>query len=615
MKKALWVLALLGLAGCQGAPAPGNEETPAGAAMFRAGPTRAGLYETPSVESLPVVKWTYRTEGPIRSSPAVTARTVYFGSGDGHLYAVDRDSGHERWRFAAGGPVHGSPAVAGGLVFVTSMDRRLYAVEEGTGGERWRVAFGEDLPFKWGWDYFTSSPVVAGGAIFVGGGDGYLYSLDAAMGSERWRFRTGGRVRSSPAVAGGVVYSGSMDGRLYAVDAETGAEIWRFDSLGAGLDSEEFGFDRTSIQSSPAIAGGTVAVGARDGHLYLVDAETGEERWRFDHEVSWVVSSPASAGGFVYAGSSDGRFFHAVHLASGEEEWRFATAGNVFSSGAVAGEAVYFGCWDGFLYALDRGSGEELWRFRTGGQVHSSPAIAGGMVYFGSDDGSLYALEGSTVRRAVGEQLERAVFWREHEGFRWFNGGERVRDYLREEGYAVLDGPSLAAFMEERIADRRRSVVVFAIDRVPEEIGATPSANTLFNRYLRAGGKIVWVGLPPYALEIEPESGRVTALNLERSGEALGVPHARVGYDDLGTRPTDVGRRWGLKDWWVGTGGIDPRGVSAVLATDEEGRAVSWVKSFGGGEGTGFVRIWGGREIPFDLAGLKAVAEYPGGEP
>lgn len=51
-----------------------------------------------------------------------------------------------------------------------------------------------------------------------------------------------------------------------------------------------------------------------------------------------------------------------------------------------------------------------------------------------------------------------------------------------------------------------------------------------------------------------------------------------------------------------------------MLATDEEGRAVAWVKSFGGREGTGFVKIWGGREIPFDLAILKAVAEYSGGE-
>jgi hypothetical protein len=32
------------------------------------------------------------------------------------------------------------------------------------------------------------------------------------------------------------------------------------------------------------------------------------------------------------------------------------------------------------------------WKFKTGGKVHSSPVVADGVVYFGSYDGYLYAL-------------------------------------------------------------------------------------------------------------------------------------------------------------------------------------------------------------------------------
>jgi len=45
-------------------------------------------------------------------------------------------------------------------------------------------------------------------------------TLAAATGEERWRFETGGDVYASPAVVGGVVYIGSKDGYVYAIAEE-----------------------------------------------------------------------------------------------------------------------------------------------------------------------------------------------------------------------------------------------------------------------------------------------------------------------------------------------------------------------------------------------------------
>src|SRR5947208_1827338 len=86
----------------------------------------------------------------------------------------------------------------------------------------------------------------------------------------RWRWKTGGRVRSSPAVAAGRVYVGSMDGRLYALDAATGKLAWKYDTEGTTLNAAKFRYDRTSVQSSPAVAGGLVVFGCRDGFLYAL---------------------------------------------------------------------------------------------------------------------------------------------------------------------------------------------------------------------------------------------------------------------------------------------------------------------------------------------------------
>ena len=81
------------------------------AAMFRGTPDHLGNYAGPA-PTLRTLAWKFKTGGRVISSPAVAGGTVYVGSSDGHIYAVDRATGAERWKFATRGPVHSSPAVA-----------------------------------------------------------------------------------------------------------------------------------------------------------------------------------------------------------------------------------------------------------------------------------------------------------------------------------------------------------------------------------------------------------------------------------------------------------------------------------------------------------------------
>ncbi len=72
-------------------------------------------------------KWTFKTGGPIHSSPAIAADgTVWFGCDDGKLYAVSPE-GALLWSFATEGPVSSSPAIGPrGEVAVGSHDGNLY---------------------------------------------------------------------------------------------------------------------------------------------------------------------------------------------------------------------------------------------------------------------------------------------------------------------------------------------------------------------------------------------------------------------------------------------------------------------------------------------------------
>ena len=64
--------------------------------------------------------------------------TVYVGSGDSKVYALDAATGRPRWTYTTGGPVFAGPAVAGGTVYVGSYeDRKVYALDAATGRPRW----------------------------------------------------------------------------------------------------------------------------------------------------------------------------------------------------------------------------------------------------------------------------------------------------------------------------------------------------------------------------------------------------------------------------------------------------------------------------------------------
>ena len=576
-------------------------------AMFRGGPNHTGEYRTRGVPAFGGLQWRVQTKGPVRSSPVIAGSTIYIGSGDGHVYAINANTGVVRWRHATGAAVASTPAIAHGFVFVNGNDGRFRALRVADGNVAWSFATGTAIPLRWGYEsgeIYTSSPAIDGSAVVFGSPDGHVYALDARTGRERWRFRTGGRVYASPAISAGTVYAADQAGSVFALSLTSGRQVWRFDTEGTRLNSADWGFDRTTVQSSPAVVGGAVYVGARDGFLYAIDRATGTQRWRHDHKVSWVNSSPAVSDGLVYAGTSDGRFVQAVDTASGEERWRAKAQSTVWASPAVDNALVYVGEGDGTMYALDKRTGQEAWRYRVGQRLFSSPLVHEGRLYFGSDDGGVYA-----VNAAVAEPLRRAVFFDSAVIRSAIVSSEALRGYLTRRGYESLDTASLARFLSDRVRDRAPSVVVFAMDYLPRSVAPIAADTVLFRRYLEARGKVVWVGTPPL-LWPQPDSGNRTLKGVTREATArlLGVRHERGNFDLIGVaKVTEQAKQLGLADWWLDNWGANPEDVTHVLAEDEWGLAAAWVKRYGGPSGSGFIRLYAGEGTPGRPSSMIAV--------
>jgi outer membrane protein assembly factor BamB len=326
------------------------------------------------------LRWSYAADGPISSSPAIGADgTVYVGSWDKKVYALNGATGAKKWEFMTGDSVDSSPAIgADGTVYVGSQDNKVYALDGATGALKWNFLAGY-------WN--DSSPAIgADGTVYVGSFDGKVYALDGATGAKKWEFLTGDSVDSSPAIgAEGTVYVGSRDKIVYALNGATGAKKWEF-------------LTGDSVDSSPAIgAEGTVYVGSGDGKVYALNRATGAKRWEF-LTGDLAGSSPAiGADGTVYVGSYDSKVY-ALDGITGVKRWEFVTGGAIFSSPAIGVDGtVYVGSMDDKFYALDRATGAMKWEFVTGENIDSSPAIgADSTIYVGSNDGGLYALFGSS---------------------------------------------------------------------------------------------------------------------------------------------------------------------------------------------------------------------------
>ena len=368
-----------------------SDSAPGQWAMFRRDLGNTGAANGDGAALRGTVRWVFPTGGAVHSSPAVVDGTVYVGSRDGRLYALDAATGAPRWEYRTESWVESSPAVVDGSVYFGSQDGMLRALDAATGTLRWEfdAEFGVD-----------SAPAVAAGTVYFGADRG-LFAVDAASGEPRWSLELPFRV-GSPVVANGIVYVGSVQ----AFDARRG---WR------RLHFRAYGW----IASSVAVADTTVYAVTTAGRAVAIDGRArtaplehrikqytiqlwamglwprpkpqSGTRWALRLDQGGAYTSPVVAHGTMYLAGERGLV--AVDLAARELLWTFPAGSAFRSSPALAGDTLYLGNNDGSVYAVDAGSGTERWRVRTGGQVTGSPAVVDGVLYVGSHDGNVYAIE------------------------------------------------------------------------------------------------------------------------------------------------------------------------------------------------------------------------------
>ncbi|MCG3200835.1 MAG: Quinohemoprotein alcohol dehydrogenase ADH IIB [Gammaproteobacteria bacterium] len=137
----------------------------------------------------------------METSPIVVDGVMFLTTSFNHVYAINATTGEEYWHYKhkmgpvttyCCGPNNRGVAVAGGTLFMGTLDAKLVALDAKTGKPLWETQIADpELGYS-----ETMAPVVVDGKVLIGtnGGEygirGFVKAFNAADGKELWTFYT-----------------------------------------------------------------------------------------------------------------------------------------------------------------------------------------------------------------------------------------------------------------------------------------------------------------------------------------------------------------------------------------------------------------------------------------
>jgi outer membrane protein assembly factor BamB len=340
------------------------------------------------------------------SGGAVTDNTLYVGTSEGRLVAVNLADNSRHWAEklavsstggglfgcipagggcagASGVAIYGTPSFSDELVYIAGYNGKVYA-------------YTKDLVTRWVYpregylEPIVGGVVVSQDKVFFGCSDGYIYALDAATGDFLWSFSTKGekgkteKIWSTPVVSDGTLYIGSFDKKVYAINTADGTEKWEY--LTEGI-----------VTATPLVADDSVFVGSHDRYFYVLNASDGNLKGSYEAG-NWFWAKPVLYDGKIYAGCLDGKVY-VFDAATGNYLNEFNLEGPLAAEPVIFGDNVIFCTQEGTLYSINttQDSLKQLAVLDEGDvEVNGPLAIDDGIVYIHTPDLDLHQVNAET---------------------------------------------------------------------------------------------------------------------------------------------------------------------------------------------------------------------------
>ena len=373
--------------------------------------------------------WTFQTEstgtGPIRAIvPDITVHDgiVYVGSKDNRFYAIYAATGEVRWYRNVYSDVTTGAVLSedGSTVYFGTANEGLLALDTEDGSKRWEYNPADVRSFD-------VRPTIYENVLIAPSDDGRVYAFDVDPESENvgdriWVYPETRRKELQTFKEAGLAYKdafyiGNDDGTLHGITISTGL----LNGSARLRDRQMPYYDRDvdeepePLRSGLARAGTDIYFGndARE----VIKYRGNQVRWVFKTErpvrgdlaATDSVVIATDRGGAIYALNPDERLAEKRHenddYETPERLWRTYTDRQEGIDASVIGGPVIAGAWVfvidhfGVLYMIDieRGKAEyqlDLWGGTSPCRLcKSSPAVEGDMLFAGTQDGTIVGIK------------------------------------------------------------------------------------------------------------------------------------------------------------------------------------------------------------------------------
>lgn len=300
----------------------------------------------------------HRDSASIFTRIGIDEENIYFGNSLGYVKAVNKLTNKVKWQYHTEASLFSRPAVSPVMVIVPTADKRLLWLDKNSG----------QLMFQ----YEAAGPYVADGII-----------------------------------SGNVLYQGGYK-TFQAWDVENMKLLWSNDSI--------FNY----CQASPTIKDGTIAFGAWDTYLRLLDVNTGKLKWRWNNGKNANMLGPGNCVPVITCGKviivAPDRYMTAIDMETGKQLWRNNDFKYRESLGASEdGKTIYAKTMDGEIVAVSAESDNFslLWKVDTGLGYEHAPCIVlekDGIIYVGSRRGIMVAIDAKTHKVIFSYRLGNSEF-------------------------------------------------------------------------------------------------------------------------------------------------------------------------------------------------------------
>ena len=226
------------------------------------------------------MKWAYQVNAldKFETTPLVVDGVMYFTEPPNTVVAIDARTGRPYWKYehpvpettyACCGNINRGVAILGDTVYLGTLDAYLVAIDAATGRKKWQTKVAE---YTHGYA-LAVSPLAVKNLVIVGpaGGEkgisGFLAAYDAQTGKEAWRFNL-------------IPQPGEANFGTWAGDSwkTGGASVWVTGSYDPDTNLMFWGIGNPGPDWNPAVRLGN---NLYSDCVVAIDADTGKLKWYF----------------------------------------------------------------------------------------------------------------------------------------------------------------------------------------------------------------------------------------------------------------------------------------------------------------------------------------------